>query len=65
MEMLLALFLMAYIFRSLLALREYVPMLVTKTLLQLGISDPVFYGDLVMTSKQLLEYLILVINSKR
>ena len=34
-----------------------------KTLLQQGISEPIFYGDLV--SNELLENLILVINSKR
>ena len=36
-----------------------------KTLLQQGISEPIFYGDLVITSKELLENLILVIYSKR
>ena len=35
-----------------------------KTLLQQGISEPIFYGDLVINSKELLENLILVINSK-
>ena len=34
-----------------------------KTLLQQGISEPIFYGDLVYN--ELLENLILVINSKR
>ena len=36
-----------------------------KTLLQQGISEPIFYGDLVYNSNELLENLILVINSKR
>ena len=36
-----------------------------KTLLQQGISEPIFYGDLVYKFKRLLENLILVINSKR
>ena len=37
-----------------------------KTLLQQGISEPIFYGDLVYNySKKLLATLILVINSKR
>ena len=36
-----------------------------KTLLQQGISEPIFYGDLVYKFNQLLENLILVINSKR
>ena len=38
-----------------------------KTLQQQGISEPVFYGDLVyiMNSKELLENLILVINAKK
>ena len=36
-----------------------------KTLLQQGISEPIFYGDLVYISNELLENLILVINSKR
>ena len=36
-----------------------------KTLLQQGISEPIFYGDLVINSNELLENLILVINSKR
>ena len=37
-----------------------------KTLLQKGISEPIFYGDLVyINSKELLENLILVIISKR
>ena len=35
-----------------------------KTLLQQGISEPIFYDDLVYTN-ELLENLILVINSKR
>ena len=35
-----------------------------KTLLQQGISKPIFYGDLVINSTELLENLILVINSK-
>ena len=34
-------------------------------LLQQGISEPVFYGDLVYYLKELLEDLILVINLKR
>ena len=34
-------------------------------LLQQGISEPVFYGDLVYNLKELLEGLILVINLKR
>ena len=33
-----------------------------KTLLQQGISEPIFYGDLVYQLKRLLENLILVIN---
>ena len=36
-----------------------------KTLLQQGISEPIFYGDLVYNSNELLENLNLVINSKR
>ena len=36
-----------------------------KTLLQQGISEPIFYGDLVINSNEMLENLILVINSKR
>ena len=36
-----------------------------KTLLQQGISEPIFYGVLVLNSKELLANLILVINSKR
>ena len=36
-----------------------------KALLQQGISEPIFYGDLVYNSNELLENLILVINSKR
>ena len=36
-----------------------------KTLLQQGISEPIFYGDLVINSNELLENLIIVINSKR
>ena len=37
-----------------------------KTLLQQGISEPIFYGDLdFINSNELLEGLILVINSKR
>ena len=36
-----------------------------KTLLQQGIPEPIFYGDLVLNSSELLENLILVINSKR
>ena len=36
-----------------------------KILLQQGISEPIFYGDLVYNSNELLENLILVINSKR
>ena len=36
-----------------------------KTLLQQGISEPIFNGDLVINSNELLENLILVINSKR
>ena len=36
-----------------------------KTLLQQGISEPIFYGDLVYKLKRFLENLILVINSKR
>ena len=36
-----------------------------KTLLQQGISKPIFYGGLVDQFKKLLENLILVINSKR
>ena len=36
-----------------------------KTLLQQGISEPILYGDLVLNSSELLENLILVINSKR
>ena len=36
-----------------------------KTLLQQGISEPIFYGDLVYKFKELLENLILVINFKR
>ena len=36
-----------------------------KTLLQQGISEPIFYGDLVYKFKRMLETLILVINSKR
>ena len=35
-----------------------------KTLLQQGISEPIFYGDLVINSNELLKKLILVINSK-
>ena len=35
-----------------------------KTLLQQGISEPIFHGDLVKNSNKLLENLILVINSK-
>ena len=36
-----------------------------KTLLQQGISEPIFYVDLVYNSNELFENLILVINSKR
>ena len=36
-----------------------------KTLLQEGISEPIFYGDLVINSNVLLENQILVIYSKR
>ena len=36
-----------------------------KTLLQQGISGPIFYGDLVYKSNEFLGNLILVINSKR
>ena len=36
-----------------------------KTPLQQDISVPIFYGDLNINSKELLEYLILVISSKR
>ena len=36
-----------------------------KTLLQQGISEPIFYGDLVYKFKRIVENLILVINSKR
>ena len=36
-----------------------------KTLLKQGISEPIIYGDLVINSNELLENLILVINSKR
>ena len=35
-----------------------------KTLLQQGISEPIFYGDLVYNSNELLENLILVFDSK-
>ena len=35
-----------------------------ETLLQQGISKPIFYGDLVINSNELLENLFLVINSK-
>ena len=37
----------------------------SEAFLQQGISEPVFYGDLVYNSKELLDYLILGINSKR
>ena len=36
-----------------------------KTLLQQGITESVFYGDLVINLKELLENRILVINLKR
>ena len=36
-----------------------------KTFLQQGISEPIFNGDLVYNSNELLEIIILVINSKR
>ena len=36
-----------------------------KTLLQQGISEPIFYGDLVYTFKRIVGNLILVIKSKR
>ena len=36
-----------------------------KTLLQQGISEPIFYGDLVYKFKIIVRILILVINSKR
>ena len=36
-----------------------------KTLLQQGISEPIFYGDLVYKFKRIVGKLILVINSKR
>ena len=36
-----------------------------KTLLQRGISEPIFYGDLVYKFKQIVENLILVINFKK
>ena len=36
-----------------------------KTLLQQGISEPIFYGDKFISSNELLENLSLVINSKR
>ena len=36
-----------------------------KTILQQGISEPIFYGDLVYKFQTMLENLILVINSKR
>ena len=36
-----------------------------KTLLQQGISEPIFYGDLVYKFKRIVENLIVVINSKR
>ena len=36
-----------------------------KTLLKQGISEIIIYGDLVINSNELLENLILVINSKR
>ena len=36
-----------------------------KTLLQQGISEPIFYGDLVYKFERIVENLILVINSKR
>ena len=36
-----------------------------KTLLQQGISEPIFYGDLVYKFKRIVDNLILVINSKR
>ena len=36
-----------------------------KTLLQQGISEPIFYVDLVYKFEELLENLILVINLKR
>ena len=36
----------------------------SKTLLQHGISEPIFYDDLFINSNELLENLILVINSK-
>ena len=35
-----------------------------KTLLQQGISEPIFYGDLVYEFKRIVEKPILVINSK-
>ena len=35
-----------------------------KTLLEKGISEPVFYGEKFINSKELLENVILVINSK-
>ena len=37
----------------------------SKIILQQGISERIFYGDLVINSKELLENLILVTNSKR
>ena len=36
-----------------------------KTLLQQGISEPIFYGDIVYKFKRIVEKLILVSNSKR
>ena len=36
-----------------------------KTLLQQGISEPIFNGDLIINSNEMLENLILVVNSKR
>ena len=36
-----------------------------KTLLQQGISEPIFYGDLVYKLKRIVGNLILMINSKR
>ena len=36
-----------------------------KNFLQQSIPEPIFYGDLVINSNELLENLILVINSKR
>ena len=41
---------------------EYMYNIGLKTLLQQGILEPIFYGDLVINSNELLESLILVIN---